>query len=528
MKFAGLLFSRLGVKNVPGARRLATLSDELRSRFSAFKGGTVQLTKDDHTGIAEVYFSNPTKRNSFSGHMMLQLHDVVTELRSWKEGKGLVFYGGDGVFCSGGDLDMMKALNTPELGAQMATIMHSALMGLRELPLISVALIQGRALGGGAELTTACDFRIIVPGAEIQFVQVRMGLVPGWGGTTRLVRLLGAHEALKLLSSGRKVGAEEALELGLVDHILQNYESPLAEARKWLGQYIACDTHVIRVCRGNPGSCSGDGMPLVSEEFRVKLNSLKSSGRIELVEDVNGIARLSINDPAKRNCISGEMMLELANAVRTLEHWPHIKAVLLYGEGPFFCSGANLVSMKGIPSPDEGRQMSALMQDTLTRFSNLPMISAVLIEGRAIGGGAELTTAADFRIMAPDSEVQFVHVRMGITSAWGGMSRLTQIVGPTLTLDLFSSGRPLRPDEAVRTGFASHILSGQRDAKEEALEWLREQTKGPVEIMQAVKLGMVAARSLPLQEALQRENDLFASVWGRDAHSDALRQNVKH
>lgn len=169
MKFASLLFSRLGVRNVPGARRLATLSDELRSKFSAFEGGTVQLTKDYHAGIAEVHFSNPTKRNSFSG--------------------------------------------------------------------------------GGAELTTACDFRIIVPGAEIQFVQVRMGLIPGWGGTTRLVKLLGAHEALKLLSSGRKVGAEEALELGLVDYILQNYESPLDEARKWLGQYIAGDAHVIRTLK---------------------------------------------------------------------------------------------------------------------------------------------------------------------------------------------------------------------------------------------------------------------------------------
>uniref|UniRef100_A0A131Z2J3 Ethylmalonyl-CoA/methylmalonyl-CoA decarboxylase n=1 Tax=Rhipicephalus appendiculatus TaxID=34631 RepID=A0A131Z2J3_RHIAP len=188
MKYASLLLSRLFVKNVPGYRRLTTLSDELRSKFSAFKGGTVELTKDDRTGIAEVHFSNPTKRNSFSGHMMVQLHDVVRELHSWKE-------------------------------------------------------------GGGAELTTACDFRVMVPGSEIQFVQVRMGLVPGWGGTTRLVRLLGAHEALELLASSRKVGAEEAHEIGLVDYVLQNYESPLAEAKNWLGQYIAGDAHVIRTLK---------------------------------------------------------------------------------------------------------------------------------------------------------------------------------------------------------------------------------------------------------------------------------------
>ncbi|KAL1440249.1 hypothetical protein MTO96_009554 [Rhipicephalus appendiculatus] len=243
---------------------------------------------------------------------------------------------------------------------------------------------------------------------------------------------------------------------------------------------------------------------LVSEEFRAKLKTLKSSGRIELIEDVaTGIARLNINDPAKRNCLSGEMMLELENAVETLEHW-------------------------AISAPDEGRQMSALMQSTLTRFSNLPMITAVLVEGRAIGGGAELTTAADFRIMAPNSEVQFVHVRMGITSAWGGMTRLTQIVGPTLALDLFASGRPLRPDEATRTGFASYVLSDEQDTKEQALQWISERIKGTTEIMRAIKLGMVAARNLPLQEALQRENELFASVWGQDAHSDALRQNMKH
>lgn len=250
MKHASMLFSRLRARNAFGARPLTTLSDELRSKFLGFKGGSVQLTKDDHTGIAELLFSNPSKRNSFSGEMMVQLHDAVNELRSWKEGKGLVFHsGGGGVFCSGGDLDMMKALNTPELGAQMATIMHSALTGLRDLPLISVTLVQGRALGGGAELTTACDFRVMVPGAEIQFVQVRMGLVPGWGGSTRLVRLLGSSEALKVLSSGRKISAEEALELGLADDILQNYETPLLEAKKWLSRYVAGDAHVVRTLK---------------------------------------------------------------------------------------------------------------------------------------------------------------------------------------------------------------------------------------------------------------------------------------
>lgn len=180
---------------------------------------------------------------------MVQLHDAVRELESWKHGKGLVLHSSEGFFCSGGDLDMMKMLDSPEQGAEMATIMHSALRGLQDLPLISVALIQGRALGGGAELTTACDFRIMVPGAEIQFVQVRMGLVPGWGGTTRLVHLLGPTVALELLSSGRKVTSDDALEIGLVDHVLQSFESPLLEAKRWLGTYTAGDSQIVQTIK---------------------------------------------------------------------------------------------------------------------------------------------------------------------------------------------------------------------------------------------------------------------------------------
>lgn len=272
-------------------------------------------------------------------------------------------------------------------------------------------------------------------------------------------------------------------------------------------------------------------MPVISEEFRLKLGSLRSQGRVDLVEDIaTGVAHIVFNDPAKRNCLSGEMMLQLADAVGSLEQRPHIKAVVLCGANSFFCSGANLVSMKSLTTSNEGRQMSSLMQDTLTRLANLPVITVALVEGRALGGGAELTTATDFRIMSPDAEIQFVHMRMGITSAWGGMARLTRLVGPTLALELFASGRPLRSDEALRVGFASHVLCGgpQQSPMDETLEWLNERTKWPVEIVRALKEGMVASLTMPLQAALRRENELFASVWGRDAHSSALKDNIKH
>lgn len=267
---------------------------------------------------------------------------------------------------------------------------------------------------------------------------------------------------------------------------------------------------------------------LVTEEFRLKLKSLKSGGTIDLVEDVDsGIAHLILNHPAKRNCISGEMMLEFTDVVRRLEQWTVGKGVLLCGEGPFFCSGGNLTTMKAIGTRNEGLQMARLMNDALTRFSRLHLITAVLIEGRALGGGAELTTAADFRLMADNAKVEFVHMRMGVLPAWGGTTRLTRLVGPQLALDLVLSGRALTAEEALKVGFAAKILHSA-SAKAEALQWLKERTKGPANLVHAAKQTLLAARDLPHHEALGREIEIFAPFWGGDANREALSQNIKH
>lgn len=75
-----------------------------------------------------------------------------------------------------------------------------------------------------------------------------MGVVPGCGGVTRLVRILGPTTALELLSSGRKVTSDDALKIGLVDHVLQSDESPLLDTKRWLGTYTAADSHIVQVC----------------------------------------------------------------------------------------------------------------------------------------------------------------------------------------------------------------------------------------------------------------------------------------
>ncbi|OWY98404.1 hypothetical protein PHMEG_00030846, partial [Phytophthora megakarya] len=132
----------------------------------------------------------------------------------------VVLKGSGGWFCAGADLRIARAeLNSPEAGAAMGGLMVDTLTRFRRLALVSVAAVEGGAFGGGAELATACDFRIMESNAVIQFVQSRMGVVPGWGGGARLYKIVGRQNALRLLCTAEKISPERAMQMKLVDDI---------------------------------------------------------------------------------------------------------------------------------------------------------------------------------------------------------------------------------------------------------------------------------------------------------------------
>lgn len=132
--------------------------EEVKKKLQQFPGGSVDLQKEEN-GLGILTLNNPSKMNAFSGVMMLQLLEKVIELENWTEGKGVIVCGAKNTFSSGSDLNAVKALGTPEDGMAVCMFMQNTLTRFMRLPLISVALVQGRALGGGAEFTTACDFR---------------------------------------------------------------------------------------------------------------------------------------------------------------------------------------------------------------------------------------------------------------------------------------------------------------------------------------------------------------------------------
>ncbi|XP_039736928.1 ethylmalonyl-CoA decarboxylase [Pteropus medius] len=224
--------------------------EEVKKKLQQFPGGSIDLQKEDN-GIGILTLNNPSKMNAFSGVMMLQLLEKVIELENWTEGKGLIVHGANNTFSSGSDLNAVKALATPEDGIALCMFMQNTLTRLMRLPLISVALIQGWALGGGAEFTTACDFRLMTRESEIRFVHKEMGIVPSWGGATRLVEIIGSRQALKVLSGALKLDSEKALNLGIVEEVLQSSDETkyLEEAKEWLKQFINGPPEVIRALK---------------------------------------------------------------------------------------------------------------------------------------------------------------------------------------------------------------------------------------------------------------------------------------
>jgi ethylmalonyl-CoA/methylmalonyl-CoA decarboxylase len=221
--------------------RFLSHSRDFVSRVRGIGGGSVDLSTGDPY-IATLTVNNVSARNALSGTMMAQFADAVATLQHEYKGVGVVIRGAGGNFCSGADLRLVnECLTTPQDGLDMCSHMQSVLSRFHDLPLVSLAVVEGYAVGGGSELATAADFRLFAPDAVIQFKHALMALSPGWGGGTRLTQLVGRRKALQLMGTTRPVPAPQALELGLADVVTESSAPKDIQAaiRAFFAPYVA-------------------------------------------------------------------------------------------------------------------------------------------------------------------------------------------------------------------------------------------------------------------------------------------------
>eukprot|EP01134_Creolimax_fragrantissima_P005145 CFRG5145T1 len=216
---------------------------------------TNEMSADVRNGtsskVAVISINNPGARNSLSGKMMCELADAVDELSLWEDGAGVILHGENGFFCAGADLKVASAYmlsGSEGMGEEMSYLMHHTTSRLRSLPLISVAAIEGAAVGGGAELATACDFRVMARDSYIRFVHVILSVVPGWGGGTRLTKMIGRRNALRIMCTGDKVKPDKAMCVGLCDEVAERGES-VDLAKIFLDRLTCNNTASIRALK---------------------------------------------------------------------------------------------------------------------------------------------------------------------------------------------------------------------------------------------------------------------------------------
>jgi len=173
-------------------------------------------------GVAVVRIDRP-RANALSTEVVRQLTVAAEELGEDPPG-GVVLWGGRLLFAAGADITELtsdgQALVPTQRAMAISDGFRAACDAINAIPRLTVAAICGFALGGGCELALACDLRVCADNARIGLPEILLGIFPGGGGTQRLARLVGASRAKDLILTGRPVGAEESLRIGLVDRVV--------------------------------------------------------------------------------------------------------------------------------------------------------------------------------------------------------------------------------------------------------------------------------------------------------------------
>jgi enoyl-CoA hydratase len=182
---------------------------------------------DDAVGIIKV--NRPEVRNVFNWETWMELEDVLKRLRSAPNLRvGIITGVGDEAFIGGADLRMLKE-RTPQDAINASKKTNEILLSMESMDEPMIAAINGWALGGGCEIALACDIRIASERAQIGQTEARVGIMPGYGGNVRLMRLIGPGRAKEMIYTGKSVTAEQAEKMGLVNRVVP-HEKLMEEA----------------------------------------------------------------------------------------------------------------------------------------------------------------------------------------------------------------------------------------------------------------------------------------------------------
>jgi enoyl-CoA hydratase len=194
--------------------------------------------------IGTLIINRPDKLNALNIQVLRELKGALQELKSAPI-RGLIVTGeGDKAFIAGADIAEMKPMETGEALA-FSELGQLVTLAFEALPYPSIACVNGFALGGGFEMALACDFIFATKNAVFGLPEVKLGLIPGFGGTQRLLKVVGEKRAKEIIFSGRNVTSDEAKTLGIALEVYADKAQLLAEAQSWFKTTLKNSSYAI-------------------------------------------------------------------------------------------------------------------------------------------------------------------------------------------------------------------------------------------------------------------------------------------
>ena len=204
----------------------------------------IELTRTEE--FALITLNRPDALNALSLSLLDDLARAFEDVAKSDARALLITGAGTKAFCAGADIKELtgRSLTAQKRGTELG---QATFAKLDRLPLPSIAIVNGYAFGGGLELALACTFRIATRNAKMGLPEIKLGLIPGYGGTQRLPRAVGEARAMEMILTGRTLDAEEAYRFGLVNRILEG--EPLAEAKTYARQFSCYSLPVLGFAR---------------------------------------------------------------------------------------------------------------------------------------------------------------------------------------------------------------------------------------------------------------------------------------
>lgn len=206
----------------------------------------INTSKDEDVSIVTI--NRPTKLNAMNTDVAKEIISIFTQLDKDDSVKVIILTGeGDKAFSAGADIEYMSNI-TPDESEVYAKLGQEVTATVENVSKPTIAAVNGFALGGGCELAMSCDIRIASDNAKFGQPEVTIGIPPGWGGTQRLMRIVGIAKAKELVYTGKMIKAAEAKEIGLANHVVSQ-ESLMEEAMSMAKTIAKNSTLAVRMSK---------------------------------------------------------------------------------------------------------------------------------------------------------------------------------------------------------------------------------------------------------------------------------------